>query len=139
MHCCSLQAGPASADDDDEEDEKTQELPAAHVPVLPSNTAAKKSRKAKKKKKKGALHTEQEDAAAHAAEAQDDEDLDKILAELNIQSVRQLISLVTSQYISAYQCSNTNHVTTFANTAEQHACPPSLYPLAGVSNTCNCL
>lgn len=81
-----FQAGPASADDV-EGTERVQEHAASSVSHIQSNSVAKKGRKAKKNKKKGALQTEKDGAGAQKTRAQDDEDLDKILSDLNIQTV----------------------------------------------------
>ena len=87
-----FQAGPAAADEEEDDDEGNEKLQNHTTPSMShtqSSSAAKKGRKPKKKKKKGALHTEGEDAGAQKAAAQDDEDLDKILSDLNIQTVRK--------------------------------------------------
>jgi hypothetical protein len=81
-----VQAGPAS--DDEEGSETVQNHATSSVPHIQSNPVAKMGRKAKKKKKKGALQTDKDDAGAQKTRAPDDEDLDKILSDLNIQTVR---------------------------------------------------
>lgn len=80
------QGWPAADVEEDDEDDAGKNSNAARTPDVQSTSVGRKGRKTKKKKKKGAPQAS-EDADTRDTAAADEEDLEKLLSELNIQTV----------------------------------------------------
>ncbi|CAL8471120.1 g10662 [Coccomyxa elongata] len=90
------EGGPAADAGEDDEDDACEHSNAARTPDVQSSSAGRKGRKTKKKKKKGAPQAS-EDADTRNTAAADEEDLEKLLSELNIQTASTSAAAVNGQ------------------------------------------